>query len=322
MSIVLTFLKRAALPLIVVVAILLVPAVRGWLTAYIQAHPLWSALVLGVAALCVGYFLPGDRGPKGVASGRFHDAVVILAIVLVLLGVGFFLTTASTTLAPQPLAASAFRTSMLWACACFMTGFLGGFLFGVPKVAAEGTAPAANGSPGAAPLPRQFAQRPNTNLEQISDWLTKIIVGLGLVELRAMPEHLKRAATWVAQTLTSGSAPNPATISFAGSVIVYFAIMGFLAGYLLTLLFLAGAFGRAGQQAYGGGTAAFGDDNLSDKIRDYWRPNGGPPDPPATQKLTEWIGKNLSPDTGISELISTKDLDAARKKVVADLSIQ
>ena len=29
---------------------------------------------------------------------------------------------------------------------------------------------------------------PNTNLEQISDWLTKIIVGVGLVEIWAVIE--------------------------------------------------------------------------------------------------------------------------------------
>ena len=83
-------------------------------------------------------------------------------------------------------------------------GFVG-FLFGIPRVLQDGQSGSAGPHPGVRPeaptnlrLPSGasasspsagsgFRINVNTNLEQISDWLTKIIVGLGLVELRNMP---------------------------------------------------------------------------------------------------------------------------------------
>jgi len=221
------------------------------------------------------------------------------------------------SLATEDVRPSALNCAMLWAAACFLAGFLGGFLFGVPKVVGDGaSSPPTAGTGQAAQSPSGFAQRPNTNLEQISDWLTKIIVGLGLVELRRAPDHLKSAATWVAESLTSRGASSLAAVSFAGSLIVYFSILGFLSGYLLTLLFLAGAFGRAGQQAYGP-AASFGEDTLSEKIRTFWRST-----PENAQKLTQWVKNNLPAGTSITDLITTRQLDDARKKVVATFGIQ
>jgi hypothetical protein len=318
---VLAFLKRAAIPLIAVAIVAFVPSVRDWLTAHFQSHPLWGAAVLAMLCFATAYLLAINRnGTNDAQPAVFQDTAVIFAVVLVLLTAGFLLMSASTILAIADLKTSALRTSSLWASAWFMAGFLAGFLFGVPKVVGDATPVAPAGGSVAGSQARAFAQRPNTNLEQISDWLTKIIVGLGLVELRSMPGHLKQAATWVAQTLTTNGVPTGTVVSFAGSLIVYFAIIGFLAGYLLTLLFLAGAFGRAGQQAYGI-PAAFASDNLSDRIRNFWRPNNGPPDPTNSQKLTDWINKNLPAGKSITDLINTQDLDWARQKVIADLAI-
>src|SRR4029077_17521561 len=59
-------------------------------------------------------------------------------------------------------------------------GSLVGFLFGVPRAAQQLTQePTGTGQ-------KRNPYLPNTNLEQISDWLTKIIVGVGLVEIRAV----------------------------------------------------------------------------------------------------------------------------------------
>jgi hypothetical protein len=41
----------------------------------------------------------------------------------------------------------------------------------------------------------------NTNLEQISDWLTKIIVGVSLVESQSLLETMRRAATFMAKSM-------------------------------------------------------------------------------------------------------------------------
>jgi len=150
----------------------------------------------------------------------------------------------------HPLAA------LLWSFACLASGSFVGFLFGIPKVtqldggsAAGSVAPAgtasAAASPAANPPPTAgagYRLLVNTNLTDISDWLTKIIVGLTLVELQKIPENLSRASLFIAYSL---GGPNEK--SFAGAILVYFSVGGFLGGYLFTRLFLTGAFYRADQ---------------------------------------------------------------------------
>jgi hypothetical protein len=80
----------------------------------------------------------------------------------------------------------------------------------------------------------------NTNLEEISDWLTKIIVGVGLVELQKAQSKLQEAAGLIAQALGGAS-----QTSFAYALMVYFSIVGFFGGYLITRLYLQRAFGDA-----------------------------------------------------------------------------
>ena len=65
-----------------------------------------------------------------------------------------------------------FGTAIAIAGAAAVVGGVVGFLFGIPLTSKQRAA-AANDS--------QY--EPNTNLEQVSDWLTKIIVGVGLVQL-------------------------------------------------------------------------------------------------------------------------------------------
>ena len=317
------FLKRATVPVIVVAVLLFLLALPNWLSVDLPSRP-WAvmaglAVFSGLILLLVGR----RRAPVTDAhSVEVRDAALILLIVLVLLVGGAILTSAANTLAAEGLRASALRIAFLWAAACFMAGFLAGFLFGVPKVGPEGESPRKPAGPArsGANGPQAYSQRPNTNLEQISDWLTKIIVGLGLVELKQIPTHLWNAARWVAESL-SVAAPNPATISFAGSLILYFSILGFLAGYLLTLLFLAGAFGRAGRRAYAPPDTGFGEDDDSSRIRNFWRPDGGAPDPENTRKLTQWMTKNLPEGATITEFITARDFDKQREKAVADLGI-
>lgn len=115
----------------------------------------------------------------------------------------------------------------------FASGALVGFLFGIPKV---GT-PEKNNEKTA-----QARLVPNTNLEQISDWLTKIIVGLGLVQLNKLPAAMLRftAATRPAFHLWADSAPL--------GVAIYFPVLGFVSGWLITRLYLSGLILRADVQ--------------------------------------------------------------------------
>ena len=131
---------------------------------------------------------------------------------------------------------------VLVAGAALLSGFLLGFIFAIPRVGDQKgrAATAQSQGPQAPDSGAKHDSLPfNANLVEISDWLTKIIVGLGLVELKSAPAHLLKAATWIAQSFSSALAPGQPVVSFAGSVILYFSVVGLLAGYLLTILFLA-----------------------------------------------------------------------------------
>jgi hypothetical protein len=121
-------------------------------------------------------------------------------------------------------------------------GSLVGFLFGIPRTlqsAAPSPASSADGKDQTKSGDASgYHQSVNTNLEQISDWLTKILVGVGLTQLEQIPQKLKNMAAY----FQSGLEGN-ASITLV--IILNAMVFGFFAGYLLTRLFLAGAFGKA-----------------------------------------------------------------------------
>jgi CheY-like chemotaxis protein len=129
-------------------------------------------------------------------------------------------------------------------------GILVGFLFGIPKVVqAQGEA-AVTTPEGVASGDRPRDERSvvyrmqvNTNLEQISDWLSKIIVGVGLVELKQLPDGLVRLASFIQPGLGTGDEARVMALA----IILYASLVGFFVGYLLTRTYIAGVFRRADQ---------------------------------------------------------------------------
>jgi len=118
--------------------------------------------------------------------------------------------------------------------AALAVGGVVGFIFGIPRVVYD--------RKGTADASAQAARyEVNTNLEQISDWLTKIIVGLGLVQMTRIPRAFQSIATFTAQAFGS-PAVSPA---FTAAVLLYFGIVGFLSTYLWTRLLLTLAFLKA-----------------------------------------------------------------------------
>jgi hypothetical protein len=86
----------------------------------------------------------------------------------------------------------------------------------------------------------------NTNLEQISDWLTKIIVGVGLVELKQLPVRASDFAKYLTQAFGT---PTGVPDAFVFCVVVYFAVYGFLVGYLWARVKLTSVFSQAEKEA-------------------------------------------------------------------------
>jgi len=129
-------------------------------------------------------------------------------------------------------------TSVEWILACSISGGFIGFLFGIPKVVQT------TGTAGTAETGNDvYRQQVNTNLSEISDWLTKIIVGLGLVKLTKIPPYLKNIAQAFATGLNdSGTAVPPTAMAFAYGIIIGYFVVGFLFGYLVTRLYLAAEF--------------------------------------------------------------------------------
>jgi tetratricopeptide (TPR) repeat protein len=154
---------------------------------------------------------------------------------------------AKSRVEPQPVgkALAVLGTGLLLAGSALLGGALLGFLFGIPRSLqqqgaveappAEGASASGQGASG------RSAYGANTSLEQISDWLTKILVGVGLTQLSSLPSSLTQFADFAIPGLggfeTSGV--------FAVALLIYFVTCGFLMSYLWTRLKLGKAFGEA-----------------------------------------------------------------------------
>ena len=146
---------------------------------------------------------------------------------------------------------SVFTVGIMLAGASLLVGGALGFLFGIPRtLQQEGTLESAEGTTNSirpASHTPTVGYRVNTNLEQISDWLTKILVGVGLTQLNSIPSKLQEITRYVAKGMGASASDE----IFALSVLLYFVVVGFLFGYLWTRLFLAGALRRADMSAIG-----------------------------------------------------------------------
>ena len=112
---------------------------------------------------------------------------------------------------------SAFATALVIGSSAFFIGGLVGFLFGVPRTVQ-----------GSAPSSGVTQYQGNTNLEQIPDWLTKIIVGVGLVQIGRIIPALGKFAESMKAPL-GGQASSGA---FGLGIAITTALLGFLYFYL------------------------------------------------------------------------------------------
>ena len=164
-------------------------------------------------------FGEGGDGGGGDENDRrdYRDLVKINQAVLPLLLLGLFAA------ALLGLLEGTFAAVVLWCVACLSVGGLLGFLFGIPRAMTSGEEAAAGKdepAPSTAQGKRSFL-RANTNLEEVSDWLTKIIVGLSLVHLKDIEARLhavsKLAAASIVQPQVTGPAGKAVEVAQAGA---------------------------------------------------------------------------------------------------------
>jgi hypothetical protein len=128
----------------------------------------------------------------------------------------------------------------MYSGAALLVGCFIGFLFGIPRTLQQNIDNQRESQPTSA-HPYSVAYRPNTNLEQISDWLTKILVGVSLTQISSIPLRFKQISAFMAAGLGNFGSSGV----FAITLLIFFSICGFLAGYLWTRLYLIGAFREA-----------------------------------------------------------------------------
>ena len=121
-------------------------------------------------------------------------------------------------------------TALLIACASTLVGALLGFLFGVPKT----TQRPKKDSPDDATKDGTNGIEANTNLEQISDWLTKILVGVGLTQISQATTAIEKFAAYNGPALGGGRPGEVCAVSIG----ILYSFCGFLVSFLWARLYL------------------------------------------------------------------------------------
>lgn len=169
------------------------------------------------------------REAKAEQNWREYNVLIafwatLAAGIVTLLAFGWF---AAPT--PQP---KAFTAGLLSGAAAALLGALLGFLFGLPR---GSNGPSGNGGPPppnpAATMAATQQRAVNNNLLDISDWLTKIIVGAGLVGLTDLVRWIGEVGRRVG--VGAGLADETAAM-FGGAILVFFFTWGFLFVYIQT----------------------------------------------------------------------------------------
>ncbi len=195
-------------------------------------------------------------------------------------------------------------SAIVSACA-FSGGALLGFLFGIPQYFARSGGPSAD--------PAKASYQPNTNLTQVSDWLTKIIIGVGLVQFSQLAKAIGR----LGDSLSSSFGGEPMGKPYGIAIVVGYFLIGFLASYLYTRLRLQWAFAQADRGAF---DELIDDRNKADEkalqLTDQQLDAGSEGPPP--KELAEALA-NASPvaqDQALSKAREIEESDRARAQVV------
>lgn len=129
-----------------------------------------------------------------------------------------------------------------------MVAWLFGLLFGIPRSIARPGDPAPAPANAAQASAAQPTSRVNTNLEDVSDWLTKTLIGVGLTQLNSLPHKLWQYAMVIDQASLNGKAGGAV---FILGVALTGGAGGFWVGYVTTRTFLTFLFDLFGKPSLG-----------------------------------------------------------------------
>jgi len=169
-------------------------------------------------------------------SAYFLCCGIVILILIDVIG-------ASNSTAPLITAVRYAAGGLLLAGASAGAGWLLGLLFGIPRSLSRfqrADAPAVDKSAPTPPInDRARPSRTNTNLEDVSDWLTKTIIGLGLAHLYFIPHYVWEKSGIIGKGIFGA---DPSGQSFCLLICAYFSVGGFWLGYvgtrtIITLLF-------------------------------------------------------------------------------------
>jgi len=176
-----------------------------------------------------------------------------IKLTLVGLGASLLLGGVALGLAQQDGMKAALGIGGMVFLAAFAVGAVLGFLFAVPRVLSENAAaPAADDHPqdpaedepaSESSISRRVRGRllgSNTNLERISDWLTTMLVGVGLSQIGSVPRGLTEFSAFLERECPPGLREGErclSTLPMVGPMILIFGlVLGFLFLYLFTRL--------------------------------------------------------------------------------------
>lgn len=176
--------------------------------------------------------IPFFRGHGVTSSFIFIFAALIASLLACLCVVGIY----SFSLPNN--SGKAFTTLFMVAVSSYAVGNILGLIFGIPKTVQDQT--------GESLKQNKLIYHVNTSLEQISDWLTKMIVGAGLVELKDMTLFLVD----ISKKIASDIGQDKAQSIIIASILCFF-ILGFFVTYFSTRLYIANALAEANAELQG-----------------------------------------------------------------------
>jgi tetratricopeptide (TPR) repeat protein len=183
-----------------------------------------SSGIQGAAQVALITGLLADTGVRGRGLLKVREFFVVMLIAAAIVEI-----VGASGATSWSRAAAFILLNMVLGGAAGLFGAVLGFIFGIPRAFTDEASASSGAQPRSTAANRR--SRPNTNLEQISDWLTKILVGASLASLANVPHFTTTVITF----LDANAYQNlPGGGTLAVFIFVYFSFLGFYWSYIET----------------------------------------------------------------------------------------